>query len=368
MNKRIITAVGVLLTVTLTVIILLVKTGEKNADRSTAENVFDEMMEKEYDLLQDAEHITVGGDEAIQLTFPIETEPEIKIGLIYSSKYKKLYIYGHVSMPEDTKAVSSQEYFRECMEENGITWDDMEDYKEEFICRNILGTWFEEHESKFSKNRLGRLEVIDYLMPYEYCVMDNEDQKRNTVIYDEGYRGLFEGRVEYTTWKAPLGMLCLQESRDFGYRDIIERIDADINGFDTVSEKFMVIWEPSKEPAGSNDYLTMYIYEREEFVAWLKSSGKVKGNLTKLSYGREEGEAKTKEMLENCPAYMLHRIIKTCDFYFDSEHLYIRIPYYDYEAENPGWLENGENKVWQGWLMIERDDIQDYLYKCCREI
>ncbi len=40
------------------------------------------------------------------------------------------------------------------MEKNEITWDDVEDYKEEFICRNILGTWFEEHESEFSKNLL----------------------------------------------------------------------------------------------------------------------------------------------------------------------------------------------------------------------
>ena len=72
------------------------------------------------------------------------------------------------------------------MEKNGITWDDMEDYKEEFICSNILGTWFEEHESEFSKNRL--IVAYDYLddsmKETQYGLVDIEGNVIIPFIFD----------------------------------------------------------------------------------------------------------------------------------------------------------------------------------------
>ena len=39
---------------------------------------------------------------------------------------------------------------------------------------------------------------------------------------------------------------------------------------------------------------------------------------------------------------------KTADYYIAGDELNIRTAYYDYEADNPGWLENGKGEVWQG--------------------
>ena len=88
-------------------------------------NVFDEMIEKNYVVMEEAEHITAGGYDAVRLLWPVKEGTPLRIGLIYS--------------------------------------------REAFICKNILEKWFTEHKSSFTKDRLGDLEVLDFLMPYEYC-------------------------------------------------------------------------------------------------------------------------------------------------------------------------------------------------------
>ncbi len=361
MKKRILMVVCVIAVIVMAGTVLINGIRNKSTDQPEINNVFDEMVEKGYDVVERAEHVMAGGYDAIKLTYSISEEPYIYIGLIYSREYRKLYIYGDTDISEDADSGTYQEIFEECLRAEGISWGEVEDCKEDFICRDILGTWFDSHNSSFSRDSLGDLEVIDYLMPYEYCGVDNEDQILKTEIFEEGYQELFEGKVEYTIWNAPFEIQCIQQSRDYGYRNIMDRINADINGFDTTAEKFSVKWRSTSLP---NSPLTGFIdesYHRDEFAHWLKYSGKIRGNLTKLAYSREEGEDQTIKMLRRCSERTLWRIIEECEFYMDEENLYLHFPYYDYKAENPGWLENGQGQVWMGWLVIRLEDIQDFL-------
>lgn len=360
MKKRILMVMCVIAVIVMAGTVLINGIRNKSTDQTEINNVFDEMVEKGYDVMDRAEHVMAGGYDAIKLTYSISEEPYIYIGLIYSREYRKLYIYGDTDIAEDAGSGTYQEIFEECLKAESISWEDVEDCKEDFICRDILGTWFDRHNSHFSRDSLGDLEVIDYLMPYEYCGVDNEDQILRREIFEEGYQELFEGKVEYTIWNAPFEIQCIQQSRDYGYRSIIDRINADIGGVNTVAERFSVNWQPA---SSLNDSLRGFVdYYGDDFAYWLKYSGRVSGNLTKLAYSREEGEEKTREMLRKCPdKRLLSLMFNECEFYLDEENLYIYFPYYDYKAENPGWLENGQGQVWMGWLVIRLEDIQDFL-------
>lgn len=367
MKKKILIVVCVIAVIVMAGAVLIKGMKNKSTDQAEINNVFDEMMEKGYKVMEEAEHVMAGGYDALQLTYSISEEPHIYIGLIYSREYRKLYIYGDTDISEDADSGTYQEIFEECVKEEGISWGEVEDYKEDFICRDILDAWFDRHNSRFSRDSLGDLEVVDYLMPYEYCGGDNEDQILKTEIFEEGYQELFEGKVEYTIWNAPFEIQCIQQSRDYGYRNIMDRINADINGFDITAEKFSVKWEHDSTFNNSLKGFIDRYYRWDAFVRWLKYSGKVRGNLTKLAYSREEGEAQTIKMLRRCSGRMLSRIISECEFYLDEENLYLHFPYYDYKAENPGWLENGQGQVWMGWLVIRLEDIQDFLRSEWRE-
>ncbi|MDE5866778.1 MAG: hypothetical protein K2H31_09300, partial [Lachnospiraceae bacterium] len=75
----------------------------------------------------------------------------------------------------------------------------------------------------------------------------------------------------------------------------------------------------------------------------------------------EEGEEKTREMLEQCSGSKLYRNLQTTDYYIAGNELNIRLAYYDYEAENPDWAENGKGELWQGWITVKIDDIREFL-------
>ena len=336
----------------------------KNRSNSNIANVFDEMIENEHTAIEDAEHVTAGGYDAIRMLWTIKEGTPLRIGIVYSMEYKKLYIYGDACMPEEIQDMSYQEYFEECLKEYGITWEGVEDSKEDFICKNILGTWFAEHNSSYTKDRLGKLEVLDFLMPYEYCGKDNSEWITVTETVEEGYRGTFNGKVQYTVWDTG-DFLCrqTQKSRDYGYHDIMERIEADINGFNTVSEdikaEWYCKWQRQYEDEQEYDSLAD-VLNCSEFLDWLQAGGAVEGNLTKLAYTREEGEEKTREMLEQCSGSKLYRNLQTADYYIAGNELNIRMAYYDYETENFDWVENGKGELWQGWITVKIDDVREF--------
>lgn len=173
-------------------IVLLMFTKITNRMIQHPQNVFDEMIVKKYMVMEEAEHITAGGYDAVRLHWQVKEGTPLRIGIVYSMEYKKLYIYGDACMPEEIRDMSYQEYFEKSLEDYGITWEEVEDRKEDFICKNILEQWFTGHRSRFSKDRLGELEVLDFLMPYEYCGKDNSEWKTVTETVEEGYGGVFE--------------------------------------------------------------------------------------------------------------------------------------------------------------------------------
>ncbi|MDE6749737.1 MAG: TipC family immunity protein [Lachnospiraceae bacterium] len=336
----------------------------KNRSNSNIVNVFDEMIENGHTAMKDAEHVTAGGYDAIRMLWTVKVGTPLRIGIIYSMKYKKLYIYGDASMPEEIQNMSYQEYFEECLKEYGITWEEVEDSKEDFICKNILGTWFTEYESGYTKDRLGELEVLDFLMPYEYCGKDNSEWITVTETVEEGYRGTFNGKVQYTIWDTG-DFLCrqTQKSRDYGYHDIMERIEADINGFNTMSEDIKAEWycKWHRQYEDEQEYDSLAdVLNCSEFLDWLQAGGEVEGNLTKLAYTREEGEEKTREMLEQCSGSKLYRNLQTADYYIAGNELNIRLAYYDYKTENSDWVDNGKGELWQGWITIKIDYIREF--------
>ncbi len=329
-------------------------------------NVFDEMIEEKNTVMEEAEHITAGGYDAVRLYWQVKEGTPLRIGIVYSMEYKKLYIYGDACMPDEIRDMSYQEYFEKSLAEYGITWEEVEDSKEDFICKNILGQWFTGHKSSFSKDRLGELEVLDFLMPYEYCGKDNSEWMTVTDTVEEGYKGAFQGKIRYIEWDAG-NLLCkqTQKSRDYGYHDIMERIEADMNGFNTVSEEIAVEWYSrwkgkDRDKQEFDSVGDIFYLDCRYFVDWLQAEGKVEGNLTKLSYTREEGEAKTREMIAQYSDSILFRNLEAADYYITGDELHIRLAYYDYEAENPGWLENGKGEVWQGWITVKIDDIREF--------
>lgn len=325
-------------------------------------NVFDEMIKRKYDVIANAEQTTAGGYDAFCINYSLQEGTPLKIGMIYSREYKKLYLYGDADMPENIQDMSYQEYFEKCLSEYGVTWEMVEDCKEEFLCEKILGPWFENENRHYTKDNLGELEVIDYLLPYEYCGIDNSDNKIVIETVEEGYQGAFRGKLKYAIWDNVFSdkIQCIQQDRDYGFHDIMERIDADINGFHTLNGKIVMEWDDNIFRYDSV-YALMNELGMSDFVEWLISSGNAQGNLTKLSYSREEGERKTQEMLEACPLGKLKASIKEADFYFEGEYLHIRLPYYDYEADNPDWLENGRGELWQGWLSVKIEEFRKFV-------
>lgn len=334
-------------------------------------NVFDEMISNGAEAMGRAQHLMVGGHEALKLTCEVREGAPLAIGVIYSAEHKKLYIYGDACMPEGMQGMGYQERFEESMGAYGVTWEEIEERKDAFLCKEILGEWLSGGGSAYTKDSLGELEVVDYLMPYGYCGTDGSEWRRETEAIDEGHKGALGSRIKTTVWENGQGLFYrqTQRSRDYGYQDIVERIEADMGGFNTVSERITVEWKEDKGNEEDRDweYYNSYdnlwgLFGEEKYLydlaEWMKTSGKVSGNLTKLSYTREEGEVKTQEILEQYPLWTLRYILADTDFYIEGDELHIRLPYYDSEAEEPGWVENGKGKIWQGWVTVKISDIE----------
>lgn len=346
-------------------------------EKYKGKNVFDQMIENGYPIMTDAEHITIGGYDAVRLFYPVSEEHGMGIGLIYSAQYRKLYIYGAAEMTGAAEGQTCQEWFESCMEEQGISWADMEDYKEDFICGEILEPWFGEGHDYFSKDRLGELEVVDFLMPYEYSGTDMEVPEEE-VVHEEEYGGWVIYKLKeriYTTWSLPLIVHCKQESKEYNYADITDRIEDDIKGINTVCEGFVMsklefdysFYEMLRKKGEDvdhiayNNHLRFYVNDWNGLIKWIQESGKVEGNLTKLAYRREEGETKTLEMLRYYDRQMIKEILSSGEMYFDRDYLYVRFPYCDRTGGKTLWVENGSGIIWQGWLALKWDDIGRFL-------
>ena len=65
-------------------------------------------------------------------------------------------------------------------------------------------------------------------------------------------------------------------------------------------------------------------------------------------------------MLQNFPEEQMRAVLENCEFYIEPGYLHIRLPYWDYERKEPGFVMNGED-LWRGWLTMKTDDIEGFL-------
>lgn len=256
-----------------------------------------------------------------------------EIEFIYYEKLDKLYIWG---------------------EKGEMSWEEVEGYRDYLLHDIILGSYLELGKSRFSMGGLGEFELIDYLMPYEYCGMPEKELER---VYDE------EQGVAYTTWLDIGGMLCVQQDilrENIGLHgsvtmnDIPSMVTDEVFGRDTGCSRFAV------QQDGKECELSDLVRIDDAFIGWMKSSGQAEGDLQRISPDRESGSRKTQQMLRECPPDKAKEALEGCEFYIEPGYLHIRFPYWDYEAGEPGFMRNGDS-LWKGWLTMRTDDMERFL-------
>ena len=52
--------------------------------------------------------------------------------------------------------------------------------------------------------------------------------------------------------------------------------------------------------------------------------------------------------------------IEHCEFYIEPGYLHVRLPYWDYELKEPGFVRNGDD-LWRGWLTMKIGDVERFL-------
>lgn len=364
-------------------ILLFIKIIDLIEQRRSVQNVFDEMIINEARLLMKSENICnvhsakpyydyftmeykhidgnisseiyilfsatpIGLDvnEPLYITFKPHDEAGNVLGVISFAYYKsanKLYIYNIDIYNRYTVGTIAP-----------LPLGELEAYKDYLLYDVIIGSYLDNGKSRFSMDNLGEFEVIDYLMPYEYCGMPDREVKR-TEIDAHG--------VSYTIWLETDSISCIQQTiqhddrivRGTGlalYHPIM--LTDEIFGRDTGASRFAV------QIDGKDCELSDLIEIDDGFIEWIKSSGQAEGNLQRISPDRETGCRKTQQMLQYFPEEQMQTVLENCEFYIEPGYLHVRFPYWDYERKEPGFVMNG-NDLWRGWLTMKTDDIERFL-------
>lgn len=285
----------------------------------------------------------------LYVTCSVHDEEENKsevIRFVYYAEVKKLYIYGFYNI-DGSEPMSSEK---------------LESYRDYFLYDLIIGSHLDNGRSKFSMDNLGEFEIIDYLIPYEYCGMP--EREINSTEMDE--RG-----VSYITWLDNGSLLCIQQKIQHELQQEI-KYDSRMSGlYSTLGGvPFMLTDEIFGRYTGGSRFvvqmdgkdceLSDLIEINDDFIEWVKSSGQAQGNLHKTSPDRETGYIKTRQMLQNFPEEQMRAVLENCEFYIEPGYLHIRLPYWNYEAKNQGFVMNGD-ELWRGWLTVKTDDIEGFL-------
>ncbi len=261
------------------------------------------------------------------------------IRFAYYERVNKLYIYSAIGTEET------------------LSWEELEAYKDYLLYDVIIGSYLDNRMSWFSMDNLGEFEIIDYLMPYEYCGMPDREAER-TEVDEQG--------VSYTTWLETDRMLCIQQTiqQEVQYDaerlihmvlgDIPFMLTDEVFGRYTGASRFVV------QIDGKDCELSDLIEINDDFIEWMKYSGQADGNLLRISPDWKTGCRKTKKMLKHFPEEEMKTVLENCEFYIEPGYLHIRFPYWDYEAEEPAFVKNG-NDLWRGWLTVKTDDIERFL-------
>ena len=268
------------------------------------------------------------------------------IRFVYYGEVKKLYIYGFYNIDG-----------REPM-----SWEKLETYKDYFLYDLIIGSHLDNGRSKFSMDNLGDFEIIDYLIPYEYCGIP-EREISSTEVDEQG--------VSYITWLDTGSLLCIQQKvqhelqQEIKYDSRMSGLYSTLGGVpfmltDEIFGRYTGVSRFVVQMYGEDCGLSDLIEINDDFIEWIKSSGQAQGNLHKTSPNRETGCIKTQQMLQNFPEEHMQAVLENCEFYIEPGYLHIRLPYWDYELKEPGFVMNGED-LWRGWLTMKTDDIEGFL-------
>lgn len=274
-----------------------------------------------------------------------ENKSEV-IRFVYYEKVNKLYIYGFYNI-DGTEPMS---------------WEKLESYRDYLLYDLIIGSHLDNGRSRFSMDNLGEFEIIDYLIPYEYCGMPGRAVSR-TEVDEQG--------VSYITWLDTGSLLCIQQKIQHELQQEIKHDNDKIGLYsilgyvpfmltDEVFGRYTGVSRFVVQIDGKDCELPDLIEINDDFIKWLKNSGQAEGNLHKTSPNRETGCIKTQQMLQNFPEEKMRAVLENCEFYIEPGYLHIRLPYWDYELKEPGFVMNGED-LWRGWLTMKTDDIERFL-------
>lgn len=312
---------------------------------SIAENISSFMTKR----LWDYEGLGTGDSLFISFYFSDPAKDyEGTIVFAYNHQMHKLYIY---------------------QQDGEIPLEDLERYRDYLLGEVLLGSWLDNGESRFSWDDLGKLEIVDYLLPYEYCGTGGNNADEEKAIYQKEYTNRFRAEESYITWLESDELLCLQQKIEYDDRgdrdawgriwfapDMYKKMLEESYGQNLGSSRFIVQEKESGKICSLSDIVNI----NDEFITWMKESGKAEGNLPKASKSREDGMKATQQMLADCPAERMEEELMKCEFYIEPGYLHIRFPYWSQSGESPGWQTNG-NSLWKNWLTIKTEDIEAFL-------
>lgn len=351
------------------------------AERSI-ENVFDEMVVNKCESLRQAQNIEIVSESDpgyIKMKYSFVSDDissdlfkyfgnVLKLSMD-AAFYMRFYILDEARDYKGTMVFAYNEclhklfIYQEEEEKGHISPADLEAYRDYLLHDVIIRGWIEYGDSRYTMDDPGEIEIVDYLLPYEYCGETGIRADRETVNDRKGYMGSFEGEESYVIWLENEELLCVQQVIEYDrkfrggvLKSIPEKLRENVNNMDTGGTRFIV----QKKDDGLICALSDIVDVDDEFIEWMKSSGKAEGNLQKIPENREEGCRNTQIMLQNCPEERIKEALEQCEFYIEPGYLHIRFPYWDYKAEDSGWVKNG-NSLWKGWLTMETGDIDKFL-------
>lgn len=350
------------------------------------QNVFDEMVVNDCEGLRNAEYINV---IEYSKRYAIVNMEFVSIAENISSFMTKslwdysglgtgdsLFVYFSISNPaknyEGTIIFAYNHQMHKLyiyQQDDEIPLEDLERYRDYLLGEVLLGRWLDSGESRFAWDDLGKLEIVDYLLPYEYCGTGGNNADDEKAIYQKEYMNRFRAEESYITWLDSDELLCLQQKIEYDYRkdvgilgetrlipDMYKKMLEDGYGQNLRSSRFIVQEKESGKICSLSDIVNI----NDEFIIWMKESGNAEGNLQKISKSREDGMKATQQMLADCPAERMEGELMKCEFYIEPGYLHIRFPYWSQSGESPGWQTNG-NSLWKNWLTIKTEDIEEFL-------
>ncbi len=368
----------------LVISIMIIGYQKKLKLENSIQNVFDEMVVNECEGLKQAQNVEVVSEYIgylnMKYSFVSENISSDLFKDVYDASRMITVLYIIFEITDEARDYKGRitfaynEYLHKLFiyqeeEEGSIPLADQEAYRDYLLHDVIIRGWIEYGDSRYTMDDPGEIEIVDYMLPYEYCGETGIRADQKAVNYRKGYRGSFEGEESYVIWLENEELLCVQQVIEYRRNNhttpimspriperLQEKLRENVNNMDTGGTRFIV----QKREDGQICTLSDIVDVDDEFIEWMKSSGKAEGNLQKIPENREEGCRNTQMMLQNCPEERIKEALEQCEFYIEPGYLHIRFPYWNREAENPGWVKNG-NSLWKGWLTMKTGDIDKFL-------